>query len=93
MYTLVISLVLNLLVQRATNSCALYHTLLVYANMCIQFRELTLAPLLAEAIYRVHKRIPFPELLYDTPDAVEPPKLHEGRGADGAVTPDPFFEA
>jgi hypothetical protein len=59
----------------------------------IQFRELTLAPLLAEAIYRVHKRIPFPELLYDTPDAVEPPKLLEGRGADGAVTPDPFFEA
>ena len=34
----------------------------------MQFRELTLAPLLAEAIYRVHKRIPFPELLYDSPD-------------------------
>ncbi|KAG5183854.1 phosphoribosyltransferase-like protein [Tribonema minus] len=68
-------------------------------------RELTLAPLLAEAIYRIHKRIPFPELLYDEPNkaapragdgARAPPPQPQGRidpDADGGATADPFFEA
>eukprot|EP00611_Tribonema_gayanum_P001395 TRINITY_DN1100_c4_g2_i1.p1 TRINITY_DN1100_c4_g2~~TRINITY_DN1100_c4_g2_i1.p1 ORF type:complete len:503 (-),score=151.43 TRINITY_DN1100_c4_g2_i1:79-1587(-) len=68
-------------------------------------RELTLAPLLAEAIYRIHKRIPFPELLYDEPNKAAPragdgaraaPPQPQGRidpDADGGATADPFFEA